>query len=213
MTRFDTVGRPWQRVFELAWLSLCRGSKAIAAVITDSEGNIISEGRNRTCEPGLPNPAAAHAETEAVRELNISRYPDVHSYTLYAGLEPCVMCMGTLVMGGIRRVVIGARDNYGGAMKLIDVFGFAKQRGIETVCSDRIIGEMQRAFQTLRELLFNTDRDKLSEMLEDFSVYDRKGVEAAKALVSEGLFSDREPSSFTAGEIFNLLAEKIDREE
>ena len=75
--RFSEQEKHWQRIFELEWLSLCEGSKAIAAVITDSEGNIISEGRNMTGENLIPNPAAAHAETEAVRGLNVSEYPNM----------------------------------------------------------------------------------------------------------------------------------------
>ncbi|MBR6044597.1 MAG: nucleoside deaminase [Ruminococcus sp.] len=209
MTRFEELSRPWQRIFELEWESLCQGSRAIAAVIADAEGNIISEGRNATGETLIPNPKAAHAETEAIRGLDTGKYPDVRSYTLYAGLEPCVMCMGTLVMGGIRHVVIGASDNFGGAMSLIDLFPFAKSKGIEVVFKGGIYGEMQRAFQTLKELLYTADKDRLEIILADFSVYNAAGVAAARELFDSRLFSERKPSDFTASEIFDMLAVKI----
>lgn len=212
MTRFETLERPWQRIFELEWQSLCEGSKAIAAVITDPEGNIVSEGRNQTSELNVHNPATAHAEAEAVRDLDTQKY-DPKSCTLYAGLEPCVMCMGTLVMGRIRHVVIGARDDFGGAMKLIELFEFSKRKGINVVWTDNILGQMQRAFQTLRELLYNSDPDKLSRMLADFTVHDRQGVEAAQALFSKGIFMERKPSEYTAREIFDALAERIEAAE
>ncbi|MDE6664182.1 MAG: hypothetical protein K2K46_12695 [Lachnospiraceae bacterium] len=31
-------------------------------------------------------------------------------YTLYTALEPCPMCMVTMVMGGIRNIIIRAHD-------------------------------------------------------------------------------------------------------
>ncbi|MBR3630796.1 MAG: hypothetical protein IKN55_10075, partial [Oscillospiraceae bacterium] len=56
---FAQLPAHWQRVFTLEWESLCKGSKAIAAVITDGEGHILSEGRNLCGETTIPNPAAA----------------------------------------------------------------------------------------------------------------------------------------------------------
>lgn len=207
---FGALSKPWQRIFELEWLSLCEGSKAIAAVITDPEGNIVSEGRNGTGEAAVPNPRTAHAEAEAVRAFDIASGADIKACTLYAGLEPCVMCMGTLVMGGIRKVVIGARDDFGGAMKLIPAFDFARNKCIEVIWTDDSTGDIQRAMQTLRELLYNKDEEKLSRMLEDFSVHNRAGVEAARALFDEGVFKARRPADWSAEAIYNRLMEKIE---
>ena len=201
--RYAELPKHWQRIFELEWQSLCEGSKAIAAVITDNEGNIISEGRNMTGETVIPNPSAAHAETEAIRALDTSRYADKWGYTLHAGLEPCVMCMGTLVMGGIRRVEIAARDDFGGAMKLIDMFEFSRNKGIQITWLDDERGDMQRAFQTLRELYVGTDEEKLGRMMKDFSVYNKRGVDAAVSFWKSGELT--EPKRYTAEEIFNRL--------
>ncbi len=70
-------------------------------------------------------------ETEAIRNLDVSVHSKPKTYTLYAGLEPCIMCMGTLVMGHIRNVVIAARDDYGGAMDLIKYSKFARSKDIK----------------------------------------------------------------------------------
>ena len=203
--RYAELPKHWQRIFELEWQSLCEGSKAIAAVITDNDGNIISEGRNMTGETVIPNPSAAHAETEAIRALDTEKYPDKWGYTLHAGLEPYIMCMGTLVMGGIRRVEIAARDDFGGAMKLIDMFEFSRNKGIGVTWLDNEVGDMQRAFQTLRELYAGTEKEKLGRMLKDFSVYNKAGVDAAEELWESGELTD--PREFTAEEIFNRLAD------
>lgn len=204
--RYAELPKHWQRIFELEWISVCEGSKAIAAVITDSEGSILSEGRNMISECGVPNPATAHAEAEAIRNLDVSRFPHPKTYTLYAGLEPCIMCMGTLVMGHIRNVEIAARDDFGGAMKLIELSDFARGKGIKVTWRDDFLGDMQRAFQSIRELLYNTDEDKKQRMLKDFSVYNKNGVDAAVKLFEEGFFS-RKLTDISAGEVFNAISE------
>ncbi len=49
----------------------------------------------------------AHAEINAIRQLN--RIPDfrTRNLTLYSTAEPCTMCMGAIVYAGIHRVVFG----------------------------------------------------------------------------------------------------------
>ena len=97
--RYDEIDMYWKRIFSLEWESVCEKSKAIAALIVSENGEIISEGRNKTGEHTIPNPQVSHAEVETIRNLDIGKYPNVKSYTLYAALEPCPMCMGTMVMG------------------------------------------------------------------------------------------------------------------
>ena len=200
----------WQRIFALEWQSLCKGSKAIAAVIVDEQGNIISEGRNRIGENSIPNPIVEHAETEAIRNLDIKKYPEIKKYTLYAGLEPCPMCMGTIVMGRIRSVVIAARDDLGGSMKWMECSPFIRSKNIQVTWLDNELGDMQRAFQTIRELLFNTDREKLEQMLKDFSVYNKSGVEAARRLVEDGYFQGKVLEDISVEKVFEELMQRRD---
>ena len=188
--RYEDLDDIWKSIFELEWESLCNKSKAIASVITDENGNLISTGRNKIGEYTIPNPRVCHAETEAVRNLDISIYPNIKQYTLYAALEPCPMCLGTIVMGGIRRIVIGAHDDHGGAIELLDKSRYLSSKNIEIIWMPNIYGDIQRGLQTIRELLYNEDKAKLERMLMDFSVYNSSGVNAAKILVDNGLFVD-----------------------
>ncbi len=73
----------------------------------------------------------AHAEVEAVRNLDVAKYPYVKLHTLYTALEPCPMYLGTLVMGGIRNVVIGAHDDHGGAIELIEKSKFLLSKKLQ----------------------------------------------------------------------------------
>lgn len=158
--KYSESEHPWQRIFELSWQSVCAGSKAIAAVILSETGEIISEGRNRISEQTIPNPTLAHAEVEALRNLDSEKYPKLKEYILYAGLEPCPMCMGTLAMSNVRKIVIAAREDYGGAMHLIKHSKFLQNRNFQITWLDNELGDMQRAFQVIRELLFNTNEEK-----------------------------------------------------
>lgn len=188
--RYEDLDDIWKSIFELEWESLCNKSKAIAALIADENGNIISTGRNKVSEYAIPNPRVCHAETEAVRNLDVSVYPNIKQYTLYAALEPCPMCLGTIVMGGIRRIVIGAHDNHGGAVELLAKSSFLSSKNIDVIWMPKIYGDIQRGLQTIRELLYNEDKAKLEKMLTDFSVYNSLGVNAAKKIVDNGLLAD-----------------------
>jgi len=82
-----------------------------AVVVLD--GQVIGRGRN--CPITTKDPTA-HAEILALREAaqTIGNYR-LDGATLYATLEPCVMCAGALVNARIARLVFGARDlRFGG---------------------------------------------------------------------------------------------------
>ncbi len=72
-------------------------------------------GRGRNSPIAMSDPTA-HAEILALREASAAlanyRLPGA---TMYATLEPCVMCAGALVAARIGRLVFGARDlRFGG---------------------------------------------------------------------------------------------------
>lgn len=80
------------------------------------------------------------------------------------------------------------------------------EKNIKITWMPQEYGDIQRGLQTIKELLYNTDNDKLNRMLMDFSVYNEKGVEAAKELVERGLFSENSPKDYTIAFIFDELA-------
>ena len=78
-------------------------------------GSVISRAGNRTirdCDP------TAHAEIVAMRAAAraISNYRLVGA-ELYVTVEPCAMCAGALVQARIARLVYGAADPKGGAVR------------------------------------------------------------------------------------------------
>lgn len=85
----------------------------VGAVIVDASWNVIASARNETisrCDP------SAHAEMLALRlaARNMENYRLLGT-TLYATVEPCVMCMGAAIHARVSRVVFGAPDPKWGA--------------------------------------------------------------------------------------------------
>jgi len=76
-------------------------------------GEIIGRGFNSPVRISDPT---AHAEILALREASATmRNYRLEAATLYATLEPCVMCAGALVAARVHRLVFGARDlRFGG---------------------------------------------------------------------------------------------------
>ncbi|MCL2415622.1 MAG: nucleoside deaminase [Defluviitaleaceae bacterium] len=118
---WNNIEKPWQIALELAWESFKCGSIPIAAVITDISGNIISTGRNKIFENdqnSAKNRKMRHAEMNSLYILDYDKHPDIRKYIMYTTIEPCPMCMGSIVMSDIRNVKIGAADPWAGAAEI-----------------------------------------------------------------------------------------------
>jgi len=89
-----------------------RGEVPVGAVVV-VDAKIIARASNSPVQ--LHDPTA-HAEILALREAGkaLTNYR-LDDATLYATLEPCVMCAGALVHARVKRLVYGARDlRFGG---------------------------------------------------------------------------------------------------
>jgi tRNA(adenine34) deaminase len=105
-----------RRAIELAWEAEKSGNLPIGAVIS-LEGRAIAEGRN-TAWFSVYNPNR-HAEIEALRQVPENHWERSRAMALYTTLEPCLMCLGAIMLHRIGRVVYGAADPYGGAIHVI----------------------------------------------------------------------------------------------
>ena len=151
--RWTEVEKEWKKVFELSWVSFCEGNLPIAAIITDNLGNILSTGRNNyNISEKFLNSKVDHAETECVQMLDVIKFADVREYILYTSMEPCPMCMGTIVMGNIRKVRIAARDGWAGATDICNKSEYIKDKHIDIQFVDNIYGNIQIVFHSYVEL-------------------------------------------------------------
>ena len=85
----------------------------VGAVLVSADGRVLARAHNRTIADSDPS---AHAEILAIREAarRLGNYRLLNT-TLYATVEPCLMCMGAIIHARIARVVYGARDPKWGA--------------------------------------------------------------------------------------------------
>jgi len=103
-----------QEALAEARAALAASEVPIGAVLVH-DGKILSRSGNRTirdCD------ATAHAEIvvlrEASRRLANYRLADT---TLYVTIEPCSMCAGAIIQARVPRLVYGADDPKGGAVR------------------------------------------------------------------------------------------------
>jgi len=106
----------FRRAIQLALQAEKENNLPIGAVIS-LDGRIIAEGKNAIWFPAFnPN---RHAEIEALRNVPQELWKHSGNMTLYTTLEPCLMCMGAILLHNIGRVVYGSSDHYGGASLVI----------------------------------------------------------------------------------------------
>lgn len=106
----------FQRAISLANEAEKKGNLPIGAVVTLG-GRIVAEGQNTVWFPAFnPN---RHAEIEALRQVPEDLWQHSRSMTLYTTLEPCLMCVGAILLHGVGRVLYGSCDTYGGASQVM----------------------------------------------------------------------------------------------
>lgn len=103
-----------QAALEEARLAAQRGEVPVGALLVIDD-RIVARAGNRTigdCDP------TAHAEVIALRmgskEIGNHRLAGA---TLYVTIEPCAMCAGAMIQARIERLVYGADDAKGGAVR------------------------------------------------------------------------------------------------
>ena len=78
------------------------------------EGRIIAQGERAGTRGAVPS-EIDHAEIIALRRLeSLSEPVDRKEITVYATLEPCLMCFGALLISGIGTVAYAYEDAMGG---------------------------------------------------------------------------------------------------
>ena len=100
--------------FEQAQAAAAVGEVPVGAVIV-AEGRLLAAARNARESRREPT---AHAEMIAIDQASSALQNwRLAACTLYVTLEPCPMCAGAIVLARIPRVVFGARDPKGGAVR------------------------------------------------------------------------------------------------
>jgi tRNA(adenine34) deaminase len=90
------------------------GEVPVGAVLVQ-DGEVVARDHNR---PISLNDPTAHAEILVLRAgaARIGNYR-LSGCELYVTIEPCLMCAGAMVQSRVSRLIFGARDEKGGAIK------------------------------------------------------------------------------------------------
>lgn len=138
-TVVETVDNLFMReALRLAQLAQSLGEVPIGAVLVRA-GKVVGQGYNLRETSQDPT---THAEMIAIRQAATSlgswRLLDC---TLYVTLEPCVMCMGAIILARIPRLVYGCRDPRVGAAGSIYNFAGDERFNHRVETTEGILGE------------------------------------------------------------------------
>jgi len=129
-----------------------RGEVPIGAVVVH-EGEIVGRGYNLRETSQDPT---THAEMLAIRQAaeTLGSWRLLET-TLYVTLEPCVMCMGAIILARIPRLVYACRDPRAGAAGSIYDFSSDERFNHRVATTEGVLQEecsalLSRFFQDLR---------------------------------------------------------------
>ena len=94
--------------------SWAEGGIPIGSALVSKQGDIVARGHNMRVQSGDPT---AHAEVVCFR--NAGRRRDWNTLSLISTLSPCIMCTGTSLLFGVKRVFIGENKSFLGAEDLM----------------------------------------------------------------------------------------------
>ncbi len=121
-----------------------------AAVVLDNR--VVGRGHNRSLQSGQP---FEHAEVvalwDAVRAVGARA---LEQAVLYSTIEPCVMCIGAVLLARVPKVVFGAREPRTGACESV----FAIQNEPRLLHRPAVIGGVEES--RCRELMQRFFNDK-----------------------------------------------------
>jgi tRNA(adenine34) deaminase len=106
-----------RRALEQARRAYEWGEFPVGCVIAHRERVLASGFRRGTAATGPPN-EIDHAEMVALRRMHRLQ-PEIEpgELTLFSTLEPCLMCFGAILIGGIGRIVYAYEDVMGGGTR------------------------------------------------------------------------------------------------
>lgn len=204
---WENLELPWKEAFTQGWIAFCNGSVPVGAVICNQNGEILTKARNHINEKYFPNHKVAHAETIAVQSLDLEVYSDPHSYIVYACVEPCPMCFGTIVMGNIRTIKIAAKDPYAGAAEIAELSGYVKSKKLDISFEPGLLGAVQVTMQSYFELKNNPERSK--PVLDKYIAEYNHSLILAKELLDIHYFEDAIAKGIPFSALFDELCVRL----
>ncbi|MEY2896368.1 MAG: hypothetical protein RL669_637 [Pseudomonadota bacterium] len=159
---------PMRAALDEARRALDEGNLPIGAVIVH-EGVIVARGRNGI-DTGEND--TQHAELAAIQSIPQFLFRHKRQCTVYTTLEPCMMCMGAIVIAGIHRIVWGAADPVAGVADMLPSYTYLKRKQVDLVSG--VLASESRALLDEYWRRLGVDRDRaVRALLQDVAVLKR----------------------------------------
>lgn len=100
-----------------AELALQEGERPIGAIVVHN-GQVISRGR---AQHRRRNSEIAHAELNALMDAHAYVRANLHECAIYTTVEPCVMCLGAIVMSDVPHVVFALADKWIRSVEMLKI--------------------------------------------------------------------------------------------
>ena len=204
---WNEVTNEWRTALREAWISFISGSIPIGAVLCDPEGKIILSDHNRKHEAQTINKNISHAEANLLRALDTSVY-DPKALTLYSTMEPCPMCMGTIVMANIKKVSYAAADPYCGMAHLVKTEPYYSSQNISCVYEGKELEQFQLTIQSYCELRY-IEQGADGYVLGKFAELCPAAVKTAERLFKTKWLDKAAEEGKDVGEVFDHIITEI----
>lgn len=137
-----------QAAIEEAQKGLAEGGIPIGSVLV-IDNKIVGRGHNQRVQKGS---CVLHAEMDCLENAGRLKASDYSRATLYSTLSPCDMCSGTVLLYGIKKVVIGENRTFKGPED------YVRSRGVELdVRDDARCQQLMQDFIAQQPALWNED--------------------------------------------------------
>jgi len=210
---WNSLSGPWQTTLDLAWDAYCKDCIPIGAVVTDENGIILSQGRNRvndiTGATGHTNyHFLANAELNALITLDYQTI-DPHTCVIYTTTEPCPLCMGAIYMSGLRSIHYASRDPFAGSTNMLGKTPYLSLKPVKSYGPfDAILEVVLMALyvEFAKNDLQNKPSRRIAQVLERMGQVVPECVQLGNVLHRSGELRRMQRQGFTAAEVINTLA-------
>lgn len=200
---WEDIETPWQLTLEMAWESFKNNSLPIAAIIINTEGNVVTTGRNRMFEHTVKNKKMAHAEMNALMNLPYDEHPEIRKYTMYTTTEPCPMCMGSIVMSDLRKVRIAMADPWAGAADICQKLPYIVSKNINISYVGGAVEKLVSVLAAYKEL--ELSNGKLNPVAERLKQHQARSFSLAESLFSENALRKYAGDNISFCNVFDII--------
>ncbi len=126
----------WCRAFRQAWAAYVAGTIPVGAVVVDPHEVIAAEARNRIFDADAPPRGQlagswlAHAELNAIGQIDAERSRAEEGWAVYSTFEPCPLCAGAITVAFRGRITVGyaCRDPIASGLRVLTDTDIGRRR-------------------------------------------------------------------------------------